>query len=348
MRQMTQDWGSGIQQGRRAVTTLNSLKLLSLDPSNRFLCAILSLFILLLPKAAFAHDDKPHTFEDLAFTWSFDPLVISVLTISAVVYALGLRNLWRSGRRGSGISLYESLAFAAAWIATFFALVSPLHPWGEVLFSAHMTQHEILMLISAPLFVLGRPFVAASWALPSMTKRFIVPLSNTRGIKRGWRAITAPFAAWLIHAIALWVWHIPSLFQATLRSDLVHTLQHASFFLSALLFWWAIIYSRRGAHAYGAGVLYLFTTSIHSGLLGVFLTLTTRVWYPAYSETTASWGLTPLEDQQLGGLIMWVPAGIVYIIAALIMFAAWMRESENGVLRTERERLDRAISDSGV
>jgi putative membrane protein len=82
-------------------------------------------------------------------------------------------------------------------------------------------------------------------------------------------------------------------------------------------------------------VLYLFTTSIHSGILGAFLTFTTRVWYPAYSDSTAAWGLTPLEDQQLGGLIMWVPAGIVYIAAGLVMFAGWMRESEKRVLRRE-------------
>ena len=115
----------------------------------------------------------------------------------------------------------------------------------------------------------------------------------------------------------------------------MHTAQHLSFFGSALVFWWAIIYGKRGVSSYGAGVLYLFTTSIQSGLLGVFLTLTTNVLYPVYSETTSAWGLSPIEDQQLGGLIMWVPAGIVYIVAALFMFAAWMSESEKRVVRRE-------------
>jgi putative membrane protein len=212
-----------------------------------------------------------------------------------------------------------------------------LHPWGEVLFSAHMTQHEILMLIAAPLFVLGRPFIAAMWAIPPGWRKDAGGLINLPPIKRIWTILTNAAVAWAIHAVALWVWHIPTMFQATLRSDAVHTLQHASFFLSALLFWWAIIYGKRGLASYGAGVLYLFTTSIQSGLLGVFLTLTGRVWYPEYSKYSSAWGLTPLEDQQLGGLIMWVPAGIVYIAAALIMFAGWMRESENRVLRRERE-----------
>jgi cytochrome c2 len=144
-----------------------------------------------------------------------------------------------------------------------------------------------------------------------------------------WRAITAPFVAWLIHAIVLWGWHVPFLFQATLESEWVHALQHASFFGSALLFWWAVLHARERGLGYGAAVLYMFTTALHTSLLGVLLTFTTKLWYPIYTGTTASWGLTPLEDQQLGGLIMWIPAGVVYIVAGLALFAGWLRESES-------------------
>ena len=90
---------------------------------------------------------------------------------------------------------------------------------------------------------------------------------------------------------------------------------------------------------YGAAVLYVFTTSAHSGALGAMITFANKVWYPAYAETTSSWGLTPLEDQQLGGLIMWVPAATVYIIAGLALMAGWMRESERRVLRRESRAL---------
>jgi cytochrome c oxidase assembly factor CtaG len=303
-----------------------------------------AILLILIPVAVFAHDGKPHDFDDLIRAWSFDPLVVTMLLVSAFIYVAGVRNLWRVGGNGHGIGFWEAAAFTGGWLWMFVALVSPLHPWGEVLFSAHMSQHEILMLISAPLFVLGRPFVAAMWAAPHAWRRPIGSILTDAGLKNVWRKMTLPFVAWAIHAVALWTWHIPFLFQATLESDLVHTLQHASFFLSALLFWWAIIYGGRGLSSYGAGVLYLFTTSIHSGLLGVFLTLTTRVWYPVYSGTTASWGLTPLEDQQLGGLIMWVPAGIVYIVAALVMFAGWLRESESRSLRRERRLVDEAAA----
>lgn len=296
-----------------------------LKPSGSFLLAVL---IGAASSASFAHDGEVHAKVDILRSWSFDPFSTVILLVSGATYLTGVSRLWNAAGAGSGISKTEAAFFAAGWMSLVVALVSPLHPLGEVLFSAHMTQHEILMLVSAPLLVLGRPQIAAMWALPRRLRRPVGGVTNDRRIEPVWHFLSNAAVAWIIHTVALWIWHIPALFQATLESDLVHTLQHASFFLSALLFWWAIIFGRRGIASYGAGVLYLFTTSIQSGLLGVFLTLTSRVWYPVYSTTTAQWGMTPIEDQQLGGLIMWIPAGLVYIVAALIMFAAWLRDSE--------------------
>jgi putative membrane protein len=203
-----------------------------------------------------------------------------------------------------------------------------------------MSQHEILMLVAAPLLVLGRPLIAFLWALPLSWSRSLGNLRKITWINRLWRALTIPLVAWLIHAIALWVWHIPALFDATLHSEAIHTLQHLSFLLSALLFWWALIHGRHGAMGYGAAVLYVFTTSVHSGALGALITIAGSVWYPSYAPLTASWGLTPLEDQQLGGLIMWIPAGLVYVIAGLALFAGWLREAD--LRATRRERLEPA------
>jgi cytochrome c oxidase assembly factor CtaG len=148
--------------------------------------------------------------------------------------------------------------------------------------------------------------------------------------------LTLPFVAWLIHAIALWTWHMPVLFEAVLHNELVHTAQHLSFLLSALLFWWALIHGRQGWMGYGAAVLYVFTTSLHSGLLGALLTFSRSVWYPSYLGLTNSWGLTPLEDQQLGGLIMWIPAGVLYAFAGLALVAGWLREAEARATKRER------------
>jgi putative membrane protein len=293
------------------------------------------------PAAARADaDDVPHNFHDLWRTWGLEPLSIAGLALSALLYAHGLRRLWRDAGTGRGVHRWEAACYALGWLALFVALVSPLHPWGAALFSAHMTQHEILMLVAAPLLVLGRPLVVFLKALPPRTAAALARASNTPSWRRAWGLLSNAFVAWLIHAIVLWVWHIPALFQATLTSDAVHALQHTSFLASALLFWWAVFDHRRSAMGYGAALLFLFTTALHSGLLGVLLTFARAVWYPAYSQSTASWGLTPLEDQQLGGLIMWIPAGVVYIVAALACAAAWLRQSEQRTLQREaRESL---------
>lgn len=263
---------------------------------------------------------------ELWTTWDLEPLVLGCITVSGLLYAAGLRRLWKSAGRGKGIRVWEAWCFALGWFALVLALISPLHPLGGVLFSAHMIQHEVLILAAAPLLVLGRPMVPFLWALPDGGAQIAGGWTKASWWRAFWRFITRPVAAWLIHAVALWAWHIPVLFESTLHNELMHTLQHVSFFGSALLFWWALLH--RGMKRYGMAVLGLFTTALHSGLLGVLLTFANRVWYPSYVDTVGLWGLTPLEDQQIGGLIMWIPAGLIYTAAALALFAGWLRESE--------------------
>jgi cytochrome c oxidase assembly factor CtaG len=117
-------------------------------------------------------------------------------------------------------------------------------------------------------------------------------------------------------------------YQATLDHELVHAAQHTTFLVTALMFWWALFYGRGGRMSYGTAVVYVFTTAIHTSVLGALLTCSARLWYPAYLGRTDTWGLSALQDQQLGGLIMWVPAGLVYIALGLWLFAAWLRESD--------------------
>ena len=287
------------------------------------------------------HEGKPHNWHDLVRAWSFEPLVVVALAVTAVLFAVGFWRLWRETPARRSSRIWEAIGFAGGWLALFVALVSPLHAWGSVLFSAHMTQHEVLMLVAAPLLVLGRPLVVFLWAFPVNWSRRIGNLAKIPAINRSWQLLTIPLVAWLVHAVALWIWHVPVLFEAVLHNEWVHTLQHLSFLVSALLFWWALIHGPRGAMGYGAAVLYLFTTSIHSGVLGALLTVAGSVWYPSYIGLTTSWGLTPLEDQQLGGLIMWIPAGLVYVIAGLALFAGWLREAD--VRAAKRERVSALI-----
>jgi putative membrane protein len=263
---------------------------------------------------------------ELLAWWSFEPGVVIPLLLSAWLYVRGVRRL--AGVSQTSVRKSDLLCFAGGWLTLVIALVSPLHPWGSILFSAHMTQHELLMLIAAPLLVLSRPLVPFLWALPRATARLLGRWSKQPWWQSAWSFVSDPFVAWLLHAVVLWSWHAPALFQATLTNEWVHAAQHASFLFAALLFWWALIHGRQRALGFGLAVLYLFTTALHSGLLGALLTFANTVWYPAYIGRTAECGLTPLEDQQIGGLIMWVPAGLVYLGAGLALFAGWLRESE--------------------
>ena len=294
-----------------------------------------------LPATAFAHGGHDHrlTASTVLQWWSWDPLVVLGLAVSVWLYGRGVWHLWRRAGVGQGIRRWEAASFAAGWLALFTALISPLDALGEVLFSAHMVQHEVLILLAAPLLVLGRPLVAWLWALAPARRERVAAAVQARPVAAVWRFITGPLAVFFIHAVALWIWHLPALYQATLENDAVHAVQHLSFFLSAALFWWALIHGRCGRMGYGVAVFYVFATAMHSGVLGALITVAPRLLYPIYGERTAAWGLSALEDQQLAGLLMWVPAGLIFIIAGLALFAAWLGESERRVAFTESESL---------
>lgn len=303
------------------------------------------------PQVGFAHsgidhsqqafDDSPlatrgpRNWDELYHAWEFDPFVVIPLALSAYWYSAGLVRIWRDAGIGHGIRRWEAAAFCCGWLALIVALVSPLHAWGSMLFSAHMTQHEVLMLVAAPLMVLGKPIIGILKGLPVGWTRDLVRWTSALWWRRVWRFITNPIVAWLIHAIVLWVWHIPLMFQATLSSDFIHAMQHLSFLLSALLFWWAVMQGPHRALNFGVAILYMFTTALHSGALGALITFAGSTWYPAYATTAPNWGMTALEDQQLGGMIMWIPACVTYIVAGLALAVGAMRSAEERVRRWE-------------
>ncbi len=291
----------------------------------------------LVPRALLAHTGQPIEPHDLATAWTTDPVQLIGLALAGWMYGRGLVRLWRAAQPGRGVRRWEAASFAIGWLVLVVALVSPLHAMGEVLFSAHMVQHELLMVVAAPLLVLGRPLIPFVWAMSPRWRRITGSWSKTPAIRVPWRVLTHPMSAWLIYAVTLWVWHLPQLYQASLAHEWVHALQHVSFLGSALLFWWALLQGHDEAMASGAAILYVFTTMLHNGLLGALLTFATTVWYPAYYATTGPWGLTPLEDQQLAGLIMWIPAGISYLVAALVVLARWLRLAEWRDARSERD-----------
>lgn len=255
--------------------------------------------------------------------WTWEPSIVLPLGIMLLVYLVG------AIRRGSLQTLvWRHASFVAGWLTLALALTSPLHTLGEQIFSAHMLQHEILILVSAPLISASHPAATCLWAFAPAHRQQVGAWLHNIETKSPVRLLTRPLSAWLLEAGALWIWHIPVLYQATLTSDLVHAAQHLSFLITAIIFWTALYGVGRSAMTYGTGTLYVFGTAVHCSALGALLTFSSVLWYPAYATTTQRWGLTPLQDQQLGGVIMWVPSAVVFLVVGLALFARWLAESD--------------------
>jgi putative membrane protein len=225
---------------------------------------------------------------------------------------------------------HRLVARAAAIAVLALTLGPPLHEAAEQSFAAHMAQHELLMLAAAPLVALGWPAPPLLGLLPAALRRRVLAAPRAR---RAWRVATSTAGAWLLQAVAIWAWHVPALFDAAVRSEIVHGLEHASLMAAAVLFWGSMLRPRAGG--YGAGVASAFTTALHTGALGALLTFMPRPLYSVYA------GAGALEDQQLAGLIMWVPAGAVFVALAIALGAAWLRESDRHAARIDVKLMGR-------
>ncbi len=265
----------------------------------------------------------------------WDLLICGGLLLAIALYAVGLWRLWKRAGPGVGVRWWEALAFVGAWVTLAIALVSPLDTLSDRLFSAHMTQHELLMLVAAPLLVLGRPLVVAPWLLSSPARKHLRRWQSP-ALRRGWRWLTAPLTVVLLHGAVVWVWHVPVLFEAALHSDSVHAVQHFGFFWTAALFWWALAHGRYGRLGYGMSVVFVFLTAMHQSILGALLTFAPSSWYPTYEVRAAADAVDPVTDQQLAGLLMWIPSGAIFLVIGLALFAAWLGEAERRMALADR------------
>ena len=277
--------------------------------------ALRTLILLLAAPAALAHAPQQPA---AAADWNTEAWLLLLLAVSVLGYALGLRRLWAHAGSGRGVGTLQAASFALGWLALAVALVTPLDAWGHRLFSVHMVQHELLMVVAAPLLVLGRPLATWTWALPAARRRAVGRWFQARAWARPWAALTDPLGAFALHAVALWAWHIPAAFDAALVHEPLHIAQHASFLATALFFWWSVLgHDPRGRYGVGHATASLFATMMHTSALGALLSLAPSPWYAPYVQQAALWGADAAQDQQLGGLIMWVPAALAYVVAAL-------------------------------
>ncbi len=304
------------------------------------------LFATVLSTSLQAWAQEPQvTPEDWRRAWSWELGILVPILLSGMLYAIGSIKIYRRNRKAPAIRPWEIACFVGGWLSLLVALDSPLHRMGEVLFSAHMTQHELLMVVVAPLLVLGRPVVVFLFAIPAQWRPAASRWTKSPVCSTIWNFLTGALVVWIVHGLTIWIWHIPTLYQATLDNESIHALQHTMFLGTALLFWWTLVHGSYGRMGYGIAFLYLFTTAVHTSVLGALMTFSQRIWYPIYDGRTAPWHLTALQDQQLGGLIMWIPSGVVFIVVGLAMFAAWLGESDR---RGKLSRLDTLTEETGA
>jgi putative membrane protein len=262
--------------------------------------------------------------------WSASPPIAAILVGSAALYARGLSALWAGGRWGRGVSPLRAGCFGAGLIAVAVALISPMDHAAGLLLSAHMGQHLVLILVAAPLLVVGRPGLVALAATPSSWRSRFHRLIDSRAARATMAVAGTPVMAWFLHVSVVWAWHVPGAYQAGLEHPPVHWLQHASFLGTALLFWWvALEPGVRRRLARGADALFLVGAWVQSGALGALFTFAAVPIYPAYAMQAALLGVDPMKDQQVAGLIMWIPAGFVYLGGACVLFVSWLRGLED-------------------
>lgn len=239
-----------------------------------------------------------------ATTWNLDPVLLVALAVIAGAYALAALP--------ARLSRGRQACFQAGWLIVALALVSPLCNLSVALFSARVTQHMIIALVGAPLLVAGRGEVLLSAVARLLRGR---PGGRLRAGPAGLPFHPSELALGpAAFALALWVWHLGLPYDATLQSTPLYWLMHASLFASALMLWRAVLLAPPLA-SLGAS----FFTGLQMTALGALLTLSPRTWFHAHEATTWAWGQSPLQDQQLGGLIMWVPAGTLLLGHAVAM-----------------------------
>lgn len=289
------------------------------DARRRLVLAGPGLCTLASAALARAHDGAP-----ARPLWTPAPWLWLGLGACVALYTRGhvlrARRLGAASRR----SWLQAAYFAACIATLILALLSPLDAESDRLFSAHMVQHELLMLVAAPLLVLARPLDSYYWALPPSARARTLRLVRTPAFSRTFHALTAPGVALLIHGAVRWLWHIPALFEACLQNEWLHGVQHASFFITAVVFWWSLLQGAHGRLGYGLATLFVFATALHTGALGALIALSHHPWYIDQTRTPNGFGLDPLSDQQLAGFIMWIATGIWMTGLGLGVFIVWL------------------------
>jgi cytochrome c oxidase assembly factor CtaG len=264
---------------------------------------------------------QPVARSELWSDWRPDPLIVVVLALTVVVYHHGLARLARRTRRWP--RRRSVVAFDGGLAALAVALASPLDAAAASIFSAHMVQHLVLTVVAAPLLVCGRPGLVFTWALPARPRRVVRRMGAHPAVRRAAGTLSNPVVVWGVATMTLWAWHHPALYEAAVNHDAVHVVEHATLLGTAAAVWAVALGRVRHPVPVPAAALLLFATALQGGALGAVLSLARTPLYEVHSAMAPRWGLTPLGDQQLAGVLMWMPAGLVYLGVAATLLVRW-------------------------
>ena len=287
------------------------------------------------------HIGLSHDSEAWWASWTADPIALAGVTTAGLLYYLGMRRSTGSRRRLH--PWWRPLLFYTGLATVLLALTSPLDAQADELFFMHMVQHLLLLVVAPPLVLLSAPMIPMLRGTPRSIRRGLVaPLARSFPVRRGLRLVTLPLVAWSIYVVTLLGWHVSAPYDWAVENEAVHTLEHLTFAAAAFLFWWNVIdpIPLRPNLPYMARLPYIFVTTVPNFTLGAFLAFSDAAWYTFYKERPLRWGLSPLEDQQLGGVIMWVPGSLVLLAALGVVFALTLvREEQRQRLIEARARL---------
>jgi cytochrome c oxidase assembly factor CtaG len=252
--------------------------------------------------------------------WNLTPSIYVGIALIIGLYLYAVGPLRRRYRLADSVSRRQVVVFISGMLLIFLALASPLDELGdEYLFSAHMLQHLVLTMIGPPMLLLGTP----GW--------LIEPLLRRRTVLRIGKALTYPAVAFLLFNVNFWLWHAPSLYNATLSDENLHIFEHLLFLITATLYWWPVfspVEEGLPRLSLGGQILYIFLGGMPSVALGAGLTFLPPLYAPYIQQSVRAWGISPAADQQLGGLIMWVPLNIAYIVVVSVLFIRWMQQQD--------------------
>ena len=291
------------------------------------------LAVLLLPAMVYAQAPGAPTPATLIDGWSFAADLWLPVILAGLAYWKA-RDLVNQRHPRTPVARWRLWSWFAGLGAIVLALGSPVEAYDTTLFAAHMVQHLLLMLVAAPLLVLAAPITLLLRVSSAQARqRWILPLLRSRVVS----LISHPLVAWTLFATVMWFTHFSPLFDAALGDDTLHRLEHALYLSTALLFWWPVVGADPSPHRlnYPARIFYLALGMPLSSFLGLVIYSAQTVLYPHYETLAREWGPSPLEDQQLAGGVMWAGGDLAFVIALVVMVAAWLRHEEQENLRED-------------